>query len=112
VTLSRWPRRTRVAAAVATVFLVIQLAVPILALGQPRPARFGWQMYSALTSLPHVQLESADGSLTAVDLSKIVARGRAEADFSGAIATHLCETTDAVAIRLASGENERRIVCS
>lgn len=109
--MNGWSRRTTLAGVFVITFVMIQLAIPILALAQPRPARFGWQMYTALSSLPELKLESADGAITPVDLSDVVARDRAEIDFSPALTEHLCETTNAVAVRIGSGENERRAPC-
>ncbi|MEO7296458.1 MAG: hypothetical protein ABIZ57_09960 [Candidatus Limnocylindria bacterium] len=92
-------------------FIVIQLAVPILALAQPRPARFGWQMYTAVPSLPRVSVEDADGRTQPVEVTDLVARGRADADFSAALVEHLCATTDATAVRIASDDGEERVPC-
>lgn len=110
-TSNGWSPQTALVALLVVAFMVIQLAVPILALTQPRPARFGWQMYTAVASLPEVKLESADGRIAPVDLTDLVARGRADADFSVALAEHVCATTDAAAVRVGSGEREERLAC-
>ena len=109
--MSGWAPRERLLALLVIAFVIIQLAVPILQLAQPRPARFGWQMYSALTSLPVVKLETANGTVTSLDLSRVVVRERAEVDYSAALAHHVCDTTDAVAVRIGLGESEERVPC-
>lgn len=106
-----WTPMTALVAAAMIAFLLVQLAIPALALSEPRPARFGWQMYTAVPTLPTVRIEAADGSLSPVDLGGLVARGRADADFSSALADHLCATTDAAAVLLDSRGDSRRVAC-
>ncbi len=83
------PPDRRVIAFIA-VWLAVQLAVPAYGLLQPRPARFGWQMYTALTELPSVTVRYEDGSEAAVEVENRVARGRAEADYIPALHDKLC----------------------
>lgn len=104
--------QSKLNAAIFGACIVLMVAVPAIALWQPRPARFGWQMYSAIMTLPDVAIERADGTLVAVDLEDMLARNRAEADFSGAIAAHLCAVTDAVAVHVTVNETERRSPCA
>lgn len=106
-----WSRQKVFVAMFAAAFMVVQLAVPILALAGPRPARFGWQMYTALVSFPEVSVEGADGRITSVDVAGLVASGRADANFSTAIAEHLCRTTSATAVHLRANAIEERVTC-
>jgi len=92
-------------------FIVIQLAVPILALAEPRPARFGWQMYTAVPSLPRVTVEDAEGRTQSVEVTDLVARERADANFSAALIDHLCETADVVAVHIRMDDQEERVPC-
>ncbi|MEO5986536.1 MAG: hypothetical protein ABIW50_04035 [Candidatus Limnocylindria bacterium] len=107
----RWTPMTALVAVAMIAFLLVQLAMPALALSEPRPARFGWQMYTAVPTLPTVRIEAADGSLGPVDLGGLVARGRADADFSSALAAHLCATTNAAAVVLDSAGTTQRVAC-
>lgn len=109
---SGWNPMKALVASFVVAFVVIQLAVPMLALGQPRPARFGWQMYTAVSSLPEVRLEAADGTTSTVDLADLLARERADVDVSAALARHLCATTDAAAVLVTSGGEEERVACT
>lgn len=109
--MSDWSPRKRLLGLLVIAFVIVQLAVPILQLAQPRPARFGWQMYSALTSLPVVNVETANGTVTPLDLTRVVVRERAEVDFSAALVQYVCDTTDAVAVRIGLGEIEQRVPC-
>jgi hypothetical protein len=77
-------------------FILVQVAVPLFQLTQPRPARFGWQMYStiradALGESYHI--EDAGGELTPVELSAHVAVARTEIDYRTVLPPYLCEVT-------------------
>lgn len=109
---TRWSAQNMLVALFVIAFIVIQLAVPVLALAQPRPARYGWQMYTAVPSLPRVTVEDADGRTQSVDVTDLVARGRAAADFSAALVDHLCETTDIVAPIMALGDRAYRRIAA
>jgi hypothetical protein len=100
---AREPRaRDLLAATFFVAFLLVQVAVPLFQLTQPRPARFGWHMYStiradALGESFHIQ--HAGGELSPVRRSAHVARARSEIDYRAVLPSYLCEvTTGAVAI--------------
>ena len=103
----RTPASLLLAAAIIA-FVVVQLAVPAIALFGPRPARFAWQMYSALPPVPQAWVVNADGSETAVDLSSLFAVQRAEIDYVSVLRAGLCEATGADRVRIQSltGEQE------
>jgi hypothetical protein len=92
-------RRTLVPFVIAA-FLVVQLVVPAVALFGPRPARFGWQMYSALPDLPKAYAVEADGTERLIDLQNLFAVQRAEIDYVAVLRAGLCAATGAAAIRL------------
>jgi hypothetical protein len=98
------PRATLVAAFIAT-FLVLQVAVPAGALFGPRPARFAWQMYSALPPVPKAWTVAADGTQQPVDLATLFAAQRAEIDFESVLREGLCDATGAAAIRIQATED-------
>lgn len=108
---TRWTTRTALVAAAMVVFVIAQVVIAAVALTEPRPARFGWQMYTAVPAPPTVHLEAADGRLNAVDLEALMARGRADADLSTALADHLCTTTDAAAVLLGPPADAQRVPC-
>ncbi len=87
------------------VFLVFQLIVPAFALLAARPARFGWQMYSALPNVPRAWTVKADGTAEPVDMTHVFAIQRAEIDYAAVLLAGLCEATDAVAIKVQGADS-------
>ena len=82
--------------------VVLQLGIPAANLLSPRPARFGWQMYSTAQPAPEAWARSADGTLEPLHLDGHWAVLRAEIDDVDAFASQVCDLTDApeVVIRL------------
>lgn len=88
----------RVAAtAFFVLFLLIQTAVPLVQLWEPRPARFGWQMFSAGPQRPRFSLVMRDGTTRPADLRLYVAHSRGEVDLEKALPQHLCRVVPDVA---------------
>jgi hypothetical protein len=93
-------RRTQIIAAFVVLFVAWQLLVPAAMLFAQRPARFGWQMYSALPDLPRAWLLDAAGHETAVEVSTLFAKDRAEIDYAAALRAGLCDLPGTVAVKL------------
>ena len=87
-------------------FLALQLLVPLIALFGPRPARFSWQMYSALPPVPHAWTVAADGTETPVDLETLFAVRRAEIDYAAVLRAGLCDASGAVAVKVQEDEGD------
>jgi hypothetical protein len=87
-------------AVLVATFLVAQVMVPVVALFGPRPARFGWQMYSALPDVPHAWTVAADGSEEPIDLAALFAVQRAEIDYAAVLRAGLCGAVDAPAVKV------------
>jgi hypothetical protein len=81
-------------------FVVVQIAVPTVMLFEPRPAAFGWQMYSAARSLPDVVVIEADGSERVVDLTDHLAEPRAEIDYAARLAEQACRVIGGPRVRV------------
>ena len=94
-------RRALLAAGIGLV-VVLQLGIPAVNLLSPRPARFGWQMYSTAQPAPEAWTKSVDGTLEPLSLDGHWAVLRAEIDDVDAFATQVCDLTDApeVVVRL------------
>lgn len=90
----------QVASLLIAAFLAVQLVVPAVALFAPRPARFGWHMYSALPPVPQAWIVHADGSSEAVDVTSLFVVPRAEIDYAAALRDRLCGISRAVEIRV------------
>lgn len=88
----------RVAAiAFFVLFLLIQTAVPLVQLWAPRPARFGWQMFSARQQPSRFLLVMRDGTSQPANLPLYVAQSRGEVDLEKALPQHLCRVVPDVA---------------
>jgi hypothetical protein len=95
-----WERRTLITAAFVVLFMAWQLLVPAAMLFTQRPARFGWQMYSALPDLPRAWLLDAAGQETSVEVSSLFAENRAEIDYAAALRAGLCDLPGTAAVKL------------
>ncbi len=104
------PRRAR---ALFVGYLVIQIGIPVALLWHPRPARFGWQMYSGEVAFPSYQFVYADGRREEVDLSLYLAYMRAELDYTRLLPAHLCRQQPAAAAIAATAAAATELVpCS
>jgi hypothetical protein len=81
-------------------YLIVQITVPTLALFADRPARFGWQMYSALPTVPRAWVLLADRTEQPVDMNRLLAVQRSEIDYAAALTAGLCKATGATAIKV------------
>lgn len=97
-TARRWPTSEVATAALIVAFVVVAIVIPALALGQPRPARFGWQMYSVAQPAPRAWLQSADGSVREFDLADRLAVLRADIPDPTSLGKRLCAQESAKAV--------------
>lgn len=109
----RWKAAEIATALLIAAFVVLAVLVPALALGQPRPARFGWQMYSVAQAAPQAWLQSADGSVREYDLAAGLAVLRADIADPQVMGKRLCQetNTNAVLVELRPAELVR-VPCS
>jgi hypothetical protein len=70
--------------------MVLAVAIPTVALLSPRPARFGWQMYSVAHPAPRAWLQASDGSTTEYDLAGKLAVLRADVPDGASVGRQLC----------------------
>ncbi len=93
-------------------FLAVQVAVPAWQLSQPRPARFGWQMYSGIKPQPRMFTITEDGGQREVDLRRHVGYQRIDLDYVAFLPPHLCQTIPGVqAVRVQIGEKSETREC-
>jgi hypothetical protein len=99
--------------ALVAAFVAMQLLIPAVALFESRPARFGWQMYSALPRLPQAWVIDSDGNQRPVDLTDLFAVRRAEIDYEDVLRAGLCVATGAAAIRIqgSAGAEMETLTC-
>ena len=89
-----------VAACFFVAFLAAQLAIPLVQLAwAPRPARFGWQMYSVISAAPRFELIMRDGATKPLDITPYVSSMRGDVPLARFLPPHLCALfPDAAAI--------------
>ena len=92
-----WSTRNILAVAFFVAFLAIQILVPVVKLTAPRPARFGWHMWTARKRNPQFVLIMKDGSASPVILSTYLGLSRGELDIREAMPPHLCRVVPDVA---------------
>ena len=92
-----WSTRNILAIAFFVTFLAIQIVVPVVKLTAPRPARFGWHMWSARKRNPQFVLIMKDGGASPVILSTYLGLSRGELDIREAMPPHLCRVVPDVA---------------
>jgi len=81
------------------VFLALQIAVPLAQLAwSPRPARFGWQMYSVVSATPRFELIMRDGSAKPLDITPYVTSLRGDVPLARFLPPHLCTLFPAAAV--------------
>lgn len=76
---------------VVGLFLVAMIVVPATVLHEPRPARFGWQMYSGLYVAPDIEVKLSGGQVQQADLEDFASAVRPWPDYTSAATDFLCE---------------------
>lgn len=104
-------RNFRARAVIVLVGLMLMLLVPVAALDNERPAKFGWHMYAAAVDLPKVVIEFSDGNRRERNVGNIASGFRPEIDYFRPIAHHVCtREADAVLVIMIRQHPERRVV--
>jgi len=105
----RRPWRHRLVAAA----VVVQLAVPAVALWHGVPSRFGFHMYSGRSTGLAVEVLDVQGQRLDVDLDDFVASGRPELDWTEVLPEAVCAGTPAaVQVTVRSRGRERSVSCA
>lgn len=95
--------------------LLAMVLVPLAALGEPRPARLGWHMYSSVTPPPEIWLEKEDGSRESRHFGEIASGIRPELDYLEPMARFLCAREPVITrvhFLLEDPKREVAILCS
>lgn len=103
--MSEWRKSPAVALVIVTLFLIIQLGLPLSRLGEhDRAPRFGWQMFSVFSQEVEFRVHTADSS-ESIELDDIMAIVRADLPLEEGVPPHLCRITpEAVRITWEGGE--------
>jgi hypothetical protein len=87
----RTPPSIIIAACFFVVFLAAQILIPLAQLAwSPRPARFGWQMYSVVSAAPRFELIMRDGAAKPLDITPYVTSLRGDVPLARFLPAHLC----------------------
>jgi hypothetical protein len=87
----RTPPSIIIAACFFVVFLAAQILIPLAQLAwSPRPARFGWQMYSVVSAAPRFELILRDGAVKPLDITPYVTSLRGDVPLAHFLPPHLC----------------------
>jgi len=108
----RWTPRSTAAAVVFLTIAILIVGIPVLATQAPRPARFGWQMYSTVSEVPEVWTEDASGARTWIDVMPFMGDGRAEIIWGPHLVDALCSSGDVHAVVVRERDAEERVPCS
>jgi hypothetical protein len=101
--MREWRKSIVVAVVATTLFLIVQLAMPISRLGDTA-RRFGWQMFSTAQFAPEFVVVTEDDEID-IDHRDYVAMSRADVDFEKLLPPHLCSVVpNAVSVRWEGGE--------
>jgi hypothetical protein len=92
--------------------LGIQLTVPILALLDGVPSRFGFHMYSGHNGID-VRAEDIRGTDVKVNWGHLVAHRRPELDWTSVLPERICaDVPEAARVTVRSGQSTRSLECS
>jgi hypothetical protein len=90
------------------VFGLIQIVLPAIMLGEPRPSRFGWHMFTQGRTRGNFVVIHSDGTRTPVRITDYAVLDRPEISYYAVLPAHLCRVVPgarAVAVKGATGMN-------
>jgi|SRR4051812_3390624 len=104
-----------IAACFFVVFLAAQILIPLAQLvWAPRPARFGWQMYSVESEAPRFELILRNGVTKPLDITPYVTSLRGDVPLARFLPRHLCTlfpNAAAVHYQMANGSQAGTFQC-
>ena len=108
-----WTRNSVLVAIFFACFLGIQIFLPIVRLTATRPARFGWQMWSARRRPTLFFVVMTDGTTRPADLSRYIGWSRGELKLTERLPPHLCRVIpDLLAVHIQPPGSETRDIYS
>jgi len=90
-------------------FVLVQSITPVVQLlWAPRPARFGWQMFSIVAPPPAFTVVHDDGTSSAIDIEPYVTSLRGDVPLVEFLPRHLCRVVPhVVAVRIQPSNTDR-----
>jgi len=99
-------------AAGVAIVAAIMLAIPLTRFDEPKPARFGWHMFSAAVLPPEFYVIDGNGGQEQVFANQYLSLVRGDLPVTQALPAHLCQQLDGVvAVIVRSEATEETIPC-
>ena len=106
-----WSPRERVAVVAVVVLALLQVGLPIRAMFDERPARYGWQMYSTVSQAPEVVIKYANGEAAGMDVLAPMADPRAEIRWAEHLIDRLCRDPEIESVVVRERGDEEHSTC-
>jgi len=107
-----WTLRERMLAVGVGAVALIMLIIPVVRFNDPKPARFGWHMFSAVVLPPDFFVVDVNGEEEQVFPGSYMPLVRGDLPIAEVFPGHLCEQLDdVVAVILRSETASERIPC-
>ena len=95
------------------VVIALQIAIPLVALLQPPPQKFGFQMYSGLGAVTATIIDEDGAEQTITEFDQLVGKYRPDTDWLPLLPEALCESNgDAVEVRVEQSGRVRSVECN
>ena len=110
---ARGARRESLIGTIAVlVVIALQIAIPLVALLQPPPQRFGFQMYSGLGAVIATVVDADGTEQTVTEFDDVLGKYRPDIDWLLLLPQALCESnSDAVEVRVEQSGQVRSMEC-
>ncbi|HEY9324276.1 MAG TPA: hypothetical protein VIP50_05045 [Agromyces sp.] len=110
--LTRWRRRGRAGSTAIFVVIALQVAVPLVALLQPPPQKFGFQMYSGLGAVTATVIDTEGDERPFVEIDRIAAKYRPDTNWLPLLPEAVCAAEhDVVSVTVEQSGRSRSIRC-
>ncbi|MCD2443471.1 hypothetical protein LQ757_14415 [Agromyces sp. SYSU K20354] len=112
ITDARKSRRGLIGTIAVLVVIVLQIAIPLVALLQPPPQKFGFQMYSGLGGVTATVVDGDGAERSVTDFDQLVAKYRPDTDWLPLLPEAICDSdADAAEVRVEQSGRVRSIEC-
>ncbi|WP_232499652.1 hypothetical protein [Agromyces humatus] len=109
---ARRDRGSLAGTAAVLVVIALQIAIPLVALLQPPPQKFGFQMYSGLGAVTATVIDVDGREHTVTEFDQLMGKYRPDIDWLPLLPEALCESfIDAVDVRVEQSGRVRSIEC-
>ena len=111
-TRRRRRRWSRAGSTAIFVVIALQVAIPLVALLQPPPQKFGFQMYSGLGAVTATVVDAEGGERPFVEIDRIAAKYRPDTNWLPLLPEAVCASEpDVVSVTVEQSGRSRSIRC-